>query len=64
MENPKGDWRPTRDPKSYEQIRREAEEAEAKQAAIEATCLKHLQAFREKRQEKLPAVVQSPGKLC
>jgi len=58
MGNPKGDWRPTRDPKRYAQIHREAEEATAKQAAIEAAYLKHLQAFRESRKEKLPAVEQ------
>ena len=40
------------------QIRREAEEGAAKQAAIEAAYLKHLQAFRESRKEKLPAVEQ------
>lgn len=58
MGNPKGDWGPTRDPKRNVQIRREAEEGAAKQAAIEAAYLRHLQAFRESRAEKLPAVEQ------
>jgi hypothetical protein len=52
MGNSKGDWGPTRDPKRNAQL----DEAAKKQAAIEAAYLKHLQAFREKRAEKLPAV--------
>jgi hypothetical protein len=52
MGNPKGDWGPTRDPKRNAQISRDAD----KQAAIEAAYLRHLQAFRERRTEKLPAV--------
>jgi len=62
MGNPKGDWRPTRDPKRYAQIHREAEEATAKQAAIEAAYLKHLQAFRESRQDSCAKIGEKLGR--
>ena len=52
MANPKSDWAPSRDPKKNARYEREAN----KQAAIEAAYLKNLQAFRERRAEKLPAV--------
>jgi hypothetical protein len=53
MGSPKGDWGPTRDPKRNAQIRRQVE----KEAAAEAAFLRHLQAFRERRAEKLPTMV-------
>jgi hypothetical protein len=47
-----GDWAVTRNPARNAQIEREV----AKQAAIEAAYLKHLQAFRERRAQNLPGI--------